>query len=249
MTLLRRGLALCLLVAGPAAPSAARGLPSEDFLKMRSAGDVAMAPDGTHVAYTVERNDRPARPVKQVFVMTLADGKVQRVGGDGDTGSDPLWSPDGRWLAFKGSVAGKEGLHLVRPDGGGAALPGGGPGHEQPPHLRGPLPRLVARLRAGRLRLRNPRTRDGGGHGRSRGDHALPLQAGLLGGEHTLQRQPATPHLPGRSRRSRAPRAHFGRPTKSTPSTGRRTATRSSASRTASPIRTSSTTRTSSRCE
>jgi dipeptidyl aminopeptidase/acylaminoacyl peptidase len=118
MFLLRRGLAICLLVTGPTLPLAARGLESADFLRMRSAGDVDLARSGTHVAYTVERNDRPGRPVKQVFVMTLADAKVQRVGGDGDTGSDPLWSPDGRWLAFKGLVAGKEGLHIVRPESG-----------------------------------------------------------------------------------------------------------------------------------
>ena len=130
----------CLLALTAAAPAAARGLQSADFLKMRAAGDVAVAPDGARIAYTVERNDRPGRPVEQVFVMALAGGEAQRIGTDEDNGSDPRWSPDGQLARLQGPVAGKEGLHVVQPDGGGAALPGPGPGHQQPPHLRGDAP-------------------------------------------------------------------------------------------------------------
>ena len=103
------GLALALLVAGP--PAFPRGLASTDVLRMRSAGDVAMAPDGTRLAYTIERSDRPGRPEKQLFVLTVADGKSVRVGGENDTGGGAWFSPDGRWIAFKGKIDGKDGLH------------------------------------------------------------------------------------------------------------------------------------------
>jgi dipeptidyl aminopeptidase/acylaminoacyl peptidase len=110
------GLALTLLAAAP--PAFPRGLASTDVLRMRSAGDVALSPDGTRLAYTVERSDRPGRPEKQLFVLAVADGMSVRVGGENDTGGGAWFSPDGRWLAFNGKIDGKSGLHVARADGG-----------------------------------------------------------------------------------------------------------------------------------
>jgi dipeptidyl aminopeptidase/acylaminoacyl peptidase len=112
------GVVLVLLSATPVV--LARPLASADLLRLRSAGDVAMSRDGTRVAYTVERSDAPGRPSKQVFVLALPDGKPVRVGGEGDTGSGPVFSPDGRWIALEGKIGGKEGLFVAHSDGGGA---------------------------------------------------------------------------------------------------------------------------------
>src|SRR5262245_49152508 len=110
---------LCLALAVPAATQA-RPLDSDDFFKLRSVGGVSLSPDASRVAYSVEHNDGPRRPYRQLFVMTLADGKSVRVGGEKDRGGEAHWSPDGQWIAFGGSIDGKDGLHVARPDGSGA---------------------------------------------------------------------------------------------------------------------------------
>ena len=93
-----------------------RRLQSSDYLKLRSVAAVDLSPDGTRVAYAVERNDRPGRPLDQLWIMTIADGKAVRVLGENDPSSRPLWSPDGRWLAFEAASAGHSGLWVARAD-------------------------------------------------------------------------------------------------------------------------------------
>jgi dipeptidyl aminopeptidase/acylaminoacyl peptidase len=98
-----------------AARAQARPLQAADYLKLRSVGSVALSPEGRRLAYTVESNDAPGRPYRQLWVM--ADGKAARIGGAEDRAGEPFWSPDGQWIAFRGTMGGKDGLHVVRPDG------------------------------------------------------------------------------------------------------------------------------------
>ena len=97
--------------------SAQTRLQSADLLKLRSVATVALSPDASRVAYVVENNDAPGRPYGQVWVMTLADRATVRFGGDKVPSGNPVWSPDGRWLAYQGRVNGKSGLAIARPDG------------------------------------------------------------------------------------------------------------------------------------
>ncbi len=108
-----------LAVAVSAFPSgsSAQGLTSADLSRFRSAGSVALSPDVHRIAYTVVMRDRPGRAYGQLWLMDLATQKSSRVGGDKDSGGSPLWSPDGKWLAFDGSQGGKSGLFVARPDG------------------------------------------------------------------------------------------------------------------------------------
>ena len=105
---------LVVLAASPALQ--ARPLQSSDYLRIRSAGDARISPDGSRIAYTVSTNDGPGRPRKQLFVITVADARSVRIGGD-EAASDPEWSPDGQWLAYNGTASGKKGLVVAQPDG------------------------------------------------------------------------------------------------------------------------------------
>jgi Tol biopolymer transport system component len=79
----------------------------------------ALSPDGTQIAYFDGLGDHG----HNLWVMN-ADGTERRlllddeVSGVGHVGG-PTWSPDGEWLAFKGTVETEDGIYLVRPDGSG----------------------------------------------------------------------------------------------------------------------------------
>ena len=109
-------------------PAGAQVLKSEDLPHFRSVGDVELSPDGRYIAYTVVMRDWPGRPYPQVWVLDVASGKSKRIGGDQKREGSPIWSPDGKWLAYLGGEGDQSGLHIVRPDGNGdvflALVPG-----------------------------------------------------------------------------------------------------------------------------
>jgi dipeptidyl aminopeptidase/acylaminoacyl peptidase len=107
--------ALGLLISAPF--SVAQGLTSSDLSRLRSVGSVELSPDGHRIAYSVTMRDRPGRPWGQLWIMDVDTKKSVRVGGEKDSGGGPLWSPDGKWLAFQGHQGEKGGLFVARPDG------------------------------------------------------------------------------------------------------------------------------------
>jgi dipeptidyl aminopeptidase/acylaminoacyl peptidase len=107
-----------LALVAPPVDAAARRLESADFLRMRAVTDVRLSPDGGRVAYTVQTNEGPGRPRTQLWVLSLAGGAPVHVGGGPTTGSSPVWSPDGRWIAFEGESAGKDALMIASAEGG-----------------------------------------------------------------------------------------------------------------------------------
>jgi dipeptidyl aminopeptidase/acylaminoacyl peptidase len=102
--------------------SAQDRLQSSDLLKLRSVNAVHLAPDGTRAAYVVESNDGSGRPYGQLWILTVADGKATRVGAEREPSGDPVWSPDGQWLAYAGRVGQKSGIVVVHADGSAPRL-------------------------------------------------------------------------------------------------------------------------------
>ena len=113
--------ALVLIMIGAAAAQT-RGLQSSDLLRLRSVGEVKFSPDGSRLAYTVINNDGPGRPYSQLWIMTIADNKSFRLGGEKEPSSNPEWSPDGRSIAYEGRIGDKSGLIVANADGSNAKL-------------------------------------------------------------------------------------------------------------------------------
>ncbi len=77
----------------------------------------SFSPDGNHVAFTW---DGPKQDNPDIYVQMIGAGSPLRLTTDARGDYDPVWSPDGRWIAFLrgGSQAGKSELRLIPPLGG-----------------------------------------------------------------------------------------------------------------------------------
>lgn len=101
-----------------AAPATqARGITSADLHRLRSVGDVQLSPDGRLIAHTVQDRTRPGRPSSRIWIVDAAGGEPRPLADGEESSASPLWSPDGRWIAYSGTLDGRSGLILRRPDG------------------------------------------------------------------------------------------------------------------------------------
>lgn len=113
-----RLLILCALTGSAFAQT--RTFTSSDLYKLRSASGVALSPDGTRLAYSVNRNDGEGRPYAQLSIMTLADGRSVAFSKEKESSGGAEWSPDGQWVAYSGKLGDESGLIIAHPDGSGA---------------------------------------------------------------------------------------------------------------------------------
>jgi dipeptidyl aminopeptidase/acylaminoacyl peptidase len=113
---------ICLSVGGLLAVVVqAQVLVSSDLSRLRNVGAAVISPEGKSIAYTVVMRDAPGRPYGTLWVMDVSTGKSVRLGGDKPAGG-PVWSNDGKWIAFHGAEGDKHGLVIAHPDGSGATF-------------------------------------------------------------------------------------------------------------------------------
>ncbi|HTM33199.1 MAG TPA: S9 family peptidase [Vicinamibacterales bacterium] len=112
---------VCVALALAASAAAQGRLQSSDLFKLRSVGNVQWSPDGSRIAYTITSNDGPGGPYSQLWILNVPAGQSVRVGDESSRGSQPVWSPDGRSIAYIGSAGGKSGLIICAADGSGSA--------------------------------------------------------------------------------------------------------------------------------
>ena len=119
--MIRPILTACIVVSLSLPAWAQTRIQSSDYFKLRSVGAPQWSPDGTRIAHTVTSNDGPGGPYSQLWLLDVATGRSTRVGDESSRGSQPLWSPDGRSLAYIGSAGGKSGLFISAADGSAPA--------------------------------------------------------------------------------------------------------------------------------
>ncbi len=79
---------------------------------------IAWSPDSTRIAYTAMAGGHP-----QLFVASLDGSAAVPIGPADIEGQSPVWSPDGRQVAFKGGHFNKDrGIYVMNADGTGAPL-------------------------------------------------------------------------------------------------------------------------------
>jgi dipeptidyl aminopeptidase/acylaminoacyl peptidase len=114
--------AALLLAAATAAWAQEAGkhaITAEDLLKMHRVGEAQISPDGKWVAYTVSTPDMDAnRNASNLWVVGTSGAEAMQLTRSGHD-SSPVWSPDGKTLAFLSSRSGDSQVYLLPMDGGG----------------------------------------------------------------------------------------------------------------------------------
>ena len=94
---------------------------TDDVLDMVRVDDALMSPDGEWVLFSKSELDWDENERKTTWWRVPSDGSEEPyrfIGEEG--GSDPAFSPDGRWLSFRRGVDDVQQLFVMRTDGGEA---------------------------------------------------------------------------------------------------------------------------------
>jgi len=98
----------------------AQHLPTlEEQISLRGAGSVQLSPDGKAVAYTVQTTDwNDNRYDTEIWLARGTDAPLQLTNNPKNSSMAPLFSPDGKWIAFLSDRGNKTQIYVMRADGG-----------------------------------------------------------------------------------------------------------------------------------
>ena len=113
-------LLLCCTIGILAQDPGKRGITFEDMMRLHRVSTPQVSPDGKWVAYAVATPDMDAnRNASNIWVVAVEGGApVQWTRSGHDT--SPVWSPDGKMLAFLSSRDGASQVYILPMDGGEA---------------------------------------------------------------------------------------------------------------------------------
>ena len=120
----RQAMFALLVLSLAFAPGVVRAQPSGAFTTREAFGlskitDVALSPDGTRIAWVVERKDLAANIRYTNVWVAGTDGSAARALTDATvTNNDVTWSPDGRSIAFISSRDSTRAVWVIGADGG-----------------------------------------------------------------------------------------------------------------------------------
>jgi dipeptidyl aminopeptidase/acylaminoacyl peptidase len=120
----RSSLSIVSLLAGTFAAQAQQAgkhaITFDDLIQMHRVAEARVSPDGKWVAYTVSTPDMDAnRGVSNIWIVPTTGGAALQLTQSGHD-SSPVWSPDGKTIAFLSSRSGDSQVYLLSMEGGEA---------------------------------------------------------------------------------------------------------------------------------
>ncbi|MGB7494999.1 MAG: S9 family peptidase [Candidatus Acidiferrum sp.] len=114
-------LAFCVLLSAVPALASKRAFTIEDLYRIRGVEDLSVSADGKMVVFVLRQDDLGrAKRIRHLWVMD-ADGQNMRQFTYGDKSeTSPVFSPDGKWIAFVRSRDGDPNIFLISTLGGEA---------------------------------------------------------------------------------------------------------------------------------
>ncbi|HEY2546879.1 MAG TPA: hypothetical protein VGI46_12500, partial [Candidatus Acidoferrum sp.] len=118
------GFFMIALLAGAslamAQDAAKHAITFDDMIQMHRVGEAQVSPDGKWVAYSVSTPDMNAnRGVSNIWIVPTNGGAPQQLTQSGHD-SSPVWSPDGKSIAFLSSRSGDSQVYILSMEGGEA---------------------------------------------------------------------------------------------------------------------------------
>jgi dipeptidyl aminopeptidase/acylaminoacyl peptidase len=111
---------LAVLSSAMAQEAGKHAITFADMIQMHRVGEAQVSPDGKWVAYTVTTPDLDAnRGVSNIWLVPTVGGASMQLTQSGHD-SSPVWSPDGKVIAFLSSRSGDSQVYLLSMDGGEA---------------------------------------------------------------------------------------------------------------------------------
>jgi dipeptidyl aminopeptidase/acylaminoacyl peptidase len=113
-------LLLCWCAGGRAQEATKHAITFDDLIRMHRISEAQVSPDGKWVAYTVATPDMEAnRNASNLWLAPTAGGEALQLTQSGHDTS-PVWSPDGKTIAFLSSRGGTSQVYQLSMDGGEA---------------------------------------------------------------------------------------------------------------------------------
>lgn len=96
-----------------------RAIKADDICRLELINSVALAPDEKRIAYTVETVDRDKRKYySRLFVADCQSGETRQYTFGEISDRSPIWSPDGKQIAFISTREKKTGIYVIPTEGG-----------------------------------------------------------------------------------------------------------------------------------
>jgi dipeptidyl aminopeptidase/acylaminoacyl peptidase len=104
------------------APGGAGQTPTiEQSLNLRSAGGPRISPDGSYVAYQVQKTNWEENAFEtEIWIAATSTGQRYQLTNAKKSSTNPQWAPDSKRIAFVSDRDGKRQIYLIAPNGGEA---------------------------------------------------------------------------------------------------------------------------------